>query len=169
VSSMAWAQAPAKVAATPAKAPVKAPAKAPVEVPAKVPAAVPEFARDNLQILCIKGLRTEQTLLERFRTGLSELWAQAPEEQAVACSCVRRHGKDYYAVLRMRSKRGHSYTRVAGSSVRDVGERCIAQVDAYKQDFPVMTEAPFENAECNRRRCHLRERSIFHNGKNLVA
>lgn len=139
-------------------------------VPAEAPARLPEFARENLEVLCIKGLRTEQALRERFRTALAELWAQAPEEQAVACSCVRRQGKSYYGILRMRTKQGHSYARVAGLSVRDVGERCVEQVEAYKRDFPiVMTETPLETEECNRKRCHLREHSIFHNGKNLVA
>ncbi|MHC4814179.1 MAG: hypothetical protein ACYTFN_13890 [Planctomycetota bacterium] len=135
-----------------------------------VEAKAPEQARDNLEILCIKGLRTEQVLLERFRTGLAELWAQAPDEDAVACSCVRRHGEDYSGILRMRSKQGHSYARVAGRSIRDIGERYLEQLDSYKRNFPiVMTETPFENSECNRQRCHLKEKSIFHNGKSLVA
>ena len=141
-----------------------------LRLPRAVEAKVPEVARDNLEILCIKGLRTEQALLERFRTGLAELWAQAPDEDAVVCSCVQRHGGNHYGILRMRTKQGHSYARVAGRSIRDVGEKYLEQLDSYKHDFPiVMTETPFENSECNRQRCHLKERSIFHNGKSLVA
>lgn len=145
-------------------------AKAKATATARKVARVPEFATENLDILCIKGLNREQELMQRFRTGLEELWAQAPKEHAVACSCVRKQGKTYYGILRMRTKQGHSYARVAGLSRHEVAQKCVDQVDTYKREFPIpMTERPFENAECNRNRCHLKEKSIFHNGKTLVA
>jgi hypothetical protein len=133
-------------------------------------ARAPKEAEGNLEILCIKGMRTEQELLQRFRTGLADLWAQAPDEHAVVCSCVRKHRDSYYGILRMRTQDGHSYARVAGRSIGEVGERYLEQLDVYQREFPVaMTNTPVENPECNRERCHLKEHSIFHNGSNLVA
>jgi hypothetical protein len=125
---------------------------------------------DNLEILCIKGLQTEPALEEQFRTGLAELWAQAPEEHAVVCSCVRKHRNGYYGVFRMRSDHGHSYARVVGGSVGDIGEQYLKQLKTYKRKLPIrMTATPFESGECNRKRCHLKEKSIFQNGATLVA
>jgi len=134
-------------------------------------AEAPKKVADNLDILCIKGLQTEPELEEQFRTGLAELWAEAPEEHAVVCSCVRKHRDSFYGIFRMRSDHGHSYARVVGGSITDIGKKYLEQLETYKRKLPIrMTGTPFESNECNRKRCHLKEKSIFQkNGATLVA